>query len=770
MFKYFSFLLSIFFLLLSSLSIAQNTIEKAHIAFGNLEYHKALELYFQVLKNKKEQDKVYYPIAECYRKLGEYTQAESYYMLASKIENPNPESFFYLGMCQFSSKNKSAARNNFQKYIELVPGDQRGKKWLLSCQDSTEKILNNAGTLSVIRNVEELNSRFDDFAAIRFGQGVVFCSERDTSKGFVKISNPYTNRPFTDVYYADAFLNNEKTREHTYGEVILFHPELKSTLHDGPVQFAPNDTIIYFSRNVTEKGKPKKDKNGIIQTEILSMKYAKKSVGTNTYYKITPDKDPKYNPRKLEISGQEYSVLHPAINQRGDKLYFVSDMPGGFGKMDLYVSYLEGGIWSEPINLGSEINTEGDELFPWVDTDGILYFTSDGHTGLGGLDIYYTKSVKGKWLPIENIGAPINSSSDDFSYFVDSSRVFGYFSSNREGGKGLTDIYSFTKQSVEALVIVFDKNTGKGIENVNITSDCFSRNVFSTDFEGKTTLALPLERSCNYKLSSPLFSDSTIAISSKGYKIGNKLIFQIPIRLAPKVIRVKGKLMDDNQSMPMANTLVSLLSNCETGIQEGRTDAEGSFDFIVKANCQYLVKADVDGFFVSSTAFNTVGIQQDSTLSVQVFLSPLFDEQPSQLTDIKADQKNPYTQIIKKNGLNQLYTLEKIYFDNKSDKLDIKKSVDLKHLLDLLRSNLKYTITIRNHTDSKGDATFNKSLSNKRARAIVDYLIKNGIDGSRLTYEGLGESELLNSCQDGVECSEEEHRRNRRTEFKISLL
>jgi len=205
-------------------------------------------------------------------------------------------------------------------------------------------------------------------------------------------------------------------------------------------------------------------------------------------------------------------------------LFFSSDMPGGFGGMDLYMSEMENGRWGPPFNLGPQVNTEGNEVFPTTNASGKLHFSSDGHNGLGGLDVYYTQVLGVGVGTVVNVGFPINSTTDDF-HLIYKDNGFGYFTSNREGGQGGDDIYSFTKEAVEVDMYVFDKNTGLPISGAVVIDDCNGLPM-KTNAQGHVIGDLALEKCCNYVATMEGYETSTTSGCSKGFSSGAKLLLQ----------------------------------------------------------------------------------------------------------------------------------------------------------------------------------------------------------------------------------------------------
>jgi outer membrane protein OmpA-like peptidoglycan-associated protein len=395
------------------------------------------------------------------------------------------------------------------------------------------------------------------------------------------------------------------------------------------------------------------------------------------------------------------------------------------------------------------VNTEGDEVFPFVDKDGTLYFCSDGHTGLGGFDVYFSKATRGVWSEPENVGAPINSPYDDLSFIIHPNQKFGYFASNRDGGKGNTDLYYFSRLFVQAEVLVFDKVSGKGVENINLTCECLPKKTFTTTVDGKINVQLPLNRSCRFAIENEEFQGTGIEVSTKGFPIGSMLFAQVPLEISKLDFVAQGQVLDKETNLPMSGLKLSLLSSCNKAQLSGTSDASGNFEFKLEPNCCYVVQASAEGYFTSTANFCTKGLFKSATLNPKVTMSKLL--------------------MPKNMGLDtsSIFVMDNIYYDFGKATLNEKASTGLNKLLDLLNENPDYGVEITAHTDSRGTTTNNARLSTRRAKAVADYLIKKGVAPLRVTYRGAGETELVNGCSDGVNCSDDEHQLNRRTEFRV---
>lgn len=719
-------------------TLSGQSLAKANKYFRELNYQRAIGLYESILK-KGTQPEALFNLAESYRKVGNSQKAEYWYSQAILHPEATPEMYIYLGQMQLTNNNAFAARRNFEKYLTFSPNDARAKNLLQACADSTRQELLNAGLLYQVKPVEVINTENDDFSPAFHKRGFVFCTEQDTG-GAVLRRSAWTGRPFVKRYYTVVRLIDEDKMEFRFTKPEEFARELGSKWHDGSVVFSEDGKQIFATRNHVMRNKVSYSSSGVIHTKIIS---AQKS--GDVWDKID----------NVSFNNPEYSVMHPALTPDGSKMFFASDMAGGFGNMDLYVSYREGnGSWSAPVNLGPGINTEGDEAFPYVSSDNLLYFASDGHTGLGGLDIYYSRAVRGRWDPVTNLGAPLNSGKDDFGFAMDTTRKYGFISSNRDGGKGLADIYLFTRLSVDAELLVFRDDNGQGLDSVAVTCDCYPKKTFYTNVEGKLYVELPVNRTCNFKLNSPNFEPKDVAISTKDYAIGSQLFQQIPIETDKNLrFAVDGIVNNKDEGKIIDGVQLSLLSSCSQITQQATSNAEGKFFFNLEPHCCYVVKASKKGYFTATTNFCTKGLYLSDTLTAEINMPALMSIGGKSILDT-----------------NSVFVVDNIYHEYDRADIKIESSLGLQTLLTLLKNNTELAIEIRSHTDARGSENYNFSLSERRAKAIADYLISNGIAQSRLTYKGVGEGQLLNNCNDGVPCSEEQHLQNRRTEFRAIKL
>jgi outer membrane protein OmpA-like peptidoglycan-associated protein len=341
-------------------------------------------------------------------------------------------------------------------------------------------------------------------------------------------------------------------------------------------------------------------------------------------------------------------------------------MPGTLGQSDLFRVQINGeGKYGKPENLGPEINTEGRETFPFISTDNELYFASDGRPGLGGLDIYVAKiDANGGFYGMQNVGEPINSNQDDFAFFINSKNRNGFFTSNREGGKGYDDIYRF-------------------VENKKLI--------------------------CEQMLS--------------------------------------GIVTDLDSGKILVGAKMSLFDQNFKSLQVTQTDEKGYYSFPVLCGKSYYVRTEKEEYQT-----------KEGSVKTKIY---------SGTKDFPVVLEKRIKPIAVGTDLAKTLDIPIIYFD--LDKSFIRKDAtfELAKIVVVMQEFPEMKIEVRSHTDSRQTAKYNEKLSDKRAKATVAWLIKNGIDSVRIIGKGYGESQLVNHCTDGVKCTEEEHQANRRSEFII---
>jgi len=492
----------------------------------------------------------------------------------------------------------------------------------------------------------EFNTEFSDHSPSLDNNGnLVFSSSRGGGAVF-----DWDKMPFLDLY--SVGLNDDADTT-----AVLIEGDINTEVHESSAVFTKNGKVMYFTRNNFHN-----KKLGIDGTGITRLKLYRAKLVENEWTDV----------EELPFNSDEYSVAHPALDHDEEKLYFASDMPGSYGESDLYeVAINEDGTFGKPVNLGEYINTEGKETFPFVSKTGDLYFSSNGHIGLGGLDVFYSKVGQSVFSEPYNVGKPINSPSDDFSFIIDTETDEGFFSSNRSGSKGSDDIYSFIQTE-------------------------------------------PLEIKCGQY--------------------------------------IKGVIYDQETKEILPGAEVLLLDEYYQEINRVKADAEAKYTLFAECDKKVFVRAQKLRYIPNQTELelgNTEG--EIVELDIELLKTP------------------PNTRKVKSgDDLAKLLDMENVYFDLDKYKIRRDAEVELHKIIVLMRKYPNLNIEVRAHTDSRANDKYNMELSEKRAYETKKYLHKKGdIDDSRVSYKGYGETQLVNECGNGVNCDEEKHGMNRRSEFII---
>ncbi|MCX6321799.1 MAG: OmpA family protein [Bacteroidia bacterium] len=415
--------------------------ERAYSSFSAGEYFDAIDQFKNTYSKTKKTDKnsrteLVFMIAECYRMINDPKNAETWYKLAVKSSYSNPEAQYWLAESMKKNGKHQMAIDEFKKYKQIAPSDARADQEIRACELALEWLRNPEAYK--VDELKDLNSKESDFSPA-YGRDdfglIYFTSSRDDAAG--NKTHGVTGQSFTDIFESRI---DKKSKWSTPVPVEVINSEFE----EGTPSFSSDYKELYFTR--CEAGK--REKKGCI------IMYSKK-IG-----------DKWSDPKNIGILPDSVVAAHPSLSSDGSTLYFVSDIAGGFGKKDIWkiTKANGGGAWSKPVNLGPDINTPGDELFPYVREDGTLYFSSDGLIGMGGLDIFKAKpQPDGSWV-VQNMKPPVNSFADDFGITFENGNERGIFSSTRKG-KGNDDLYSFELPPLKFNVtgLVKDEKTGTAI-------------------------------------------------------------------------------------------------------------------------------------------------------------------------------------------------------------------------------------------------------------------------------------------------------------------
>jgi outer membrane protein OmpA-like peptidoglycan-associated protein/tetratricopeptide (TPR) repeat protein len=611
------------FFVFVSISISAQSIDTkgADKLVESHDYVQAVQDYQALIEKGNTDPYVMKQLGDCYYYMNNTVDAEKWYNQALNTKQ-DPETYYRYAQILKSNGKYAESNAQMKTFAALMPNDKRAKEFNDNPNYLTKLIGIKTGfTVSKI----SVNSDRSDFGAILHNDMLYFASARNESN---KIYG-WNNEPFLDIY------QSAYNADGTYADATPV-VDLNSKFHEGPVSVTKDGNVIYFS---SESFKDKL---------FISDKVQKLRFGQVNLFKATNENGKWVNTVALSFNSKSYSTGNPSIDKEGKTLYFASNMPGSIGGTDLWkVAVNDDGTFGIPENLGNSINTTGDENFPFITDDNILYFSSNGITGFGGLDIFSVDLNSGG-IP-KNVGQPINSAKDDFAFTFNKEKNIGYISSNRSG---IDHIYS-------AVPI------------------CYSQ----------------------------------IAAVVKNSKTADVLV----------------------------NSRVAVLDENKVVLDKQLSNDRGEVLFNVECQKGYTVEVYKDGFISNKTS---IAKTTSGMFTVEVSLEPV---------DVIVTE----IEII----------LSPIYFEFNKSSITKQSAEELDKLVYVMSQNEDLIIYAKSHTDSSGEDDYNMSLSERRANSTVKYIISKGISSERISGKGFGESELKVNC--GVDCTEDEHALNRRSEFII---
>ena len=432
----------------------QSKINAADKKYDNYAYVDAIKIYEKVTNKGYKSEDMFKKLGNAYYFNSDFQNAAKWYgELFAMNPNPEPEYFFRYAQSLKSTGDMAKANKLLEDFNAISKNDNRGKLYKEDV-NYMDQIKANSGRYQ-IENAG-INSRYSDYGSFVYNNKIYFASARDTGN-FTQRKHKWTGEYFTNIYNADL-----DPATGTTSKVNKFKSAINTKFHEASPVFTKDGKTVYFTRNNYIDGKKGKDENKVTLIKL---------------YKAELGKDNKWtNIMELPFNSNNYSTAHPALSPDEKTLYFASDMPGSLGESDLYkVSINSNGGYGPPENLGNTINTEGKETYPYLTSENEIYFASDGHPGLGGLDVFVANIDKnGKISNIQNVGADVNSPKDDFAYIIDPETRRGFFSSNKDGGQGSDDIYRFLETrrlrcTQELYGIISDAETGEALPGAKVT-------------------------------------------------------------------------------------------------------------------------------------------------------------------------------------------------------------------------------------------------------------------------------------------------------------
>ena len=506
------FLLTVLFSVLGNALIAQDRlINKADEKYSDYSFSPAIDIYKRVLDKGYTSADLLMKLGNSYYFNAEYKEASEIYkrLLSEYKEGIGPEYYFRYAQTLRSLGEYDLSKDVMAEFSQITSADVRANLYMAE-RDYLAEIEKNSGRYDIGKFA--FNSRYSDFAPSFYGEGLIFSSDRDTGN-LARYRHTWNSKDFLDLYKINA-------DSVSVNKVVKFGDDINTRYHESTSVFSKDGNTLYFTRNNLFDGKTVKDEKGVVRLKIFK---AVKENGVWTHIE------------ELPFNSESYSIAHPTLSPDEKILYFASDMPGSYGESDIFkVAINSDGTYGTPVNLGNIINTEARETFPYVTSENVLYFSSDGHPGLGGLDIFATKISNSQYIgTVLNVGKPVNSELDDFTFIINEETRNGYFASNRENGVGEDDIYSFVETEklefdcikpitgtvrdkisnevlVGATVKVIDENNEELASaitdsngNYSITIDCNKGNFVRATMQGY----VPSEEYLNISDSKPLIVD-----------------------------------------------------------------------------------------------------------------------------------------------------------------------------------------------------------------------------------------------------------------------
>ncbi|MCB0795537.1 MAG: OmpA family protein [Flavobacteriales bacterium] len=601
-------------LTLLAASCTMHHMEVADRSFERMAYQKATVHYERALRRSSDRNAML-KAAEAFGKQGRYENAAAMYARADEQQPLDGDhAAAYARVLNALGRKDEAAT-----FLGRATGDR-------DLVDGSEFMKDT--TLFQVQPVA-IPGLSAAFSAIPWENGIVLVGEKEGQGGQ---RNPWNGASFLDLYTA-------KLNDGHGSDVRPLSGTVNGRFHEGPAVCSSDGRTLLFTRSDYYKFRLQKDDGSVSHLKL---------------FRATKDDEGGWGDVSQFVHNHpDHSTGHPALSADGETLYFISDAPGGQGGTDIYLCERTGDRWSDPKPLGYGVNTDGNEMFPVVLGD-TLYFASDGHPGLGGLDVFLVDLSDPKGVP-ENLGYPINTVRDDFSFVPLQGGGTGFLSSDRSGSDR---IYTWTS--------------------------------------------------------------------------------------VPPMLVLEGSFTDDELGEPMPDVGVRLLELTTGKAVEALTAEDGTYRFELAQGKDYRVLGSKDGMFTESRELSTKDQRYSRTYTEDFQLERIVVDKP----------------II----------VENIYYDY--DRWDLRPSScsELDKLVRLFNDNPNLSFELSSHTDSRASELYNLVLSEARAKSAVDYLIRKGVAPERISAKGYGESKLVNRCRDGMECSEEDHQRNRRTEFKVTRI
>lgn len=698
---------------------AQQDLERVNDLFKKAYYADAIVLYEAALPANKSSKLIKNLADSYYHTFNLKASARWYSYLVSNYGDTLEEEFY------FKLHHSLKATGEYEE-AQTVLFDYYTK------EGNTAKLEELKKEVTYLENIKAIGDRFiiqnsflntvtSEFGAVQIGTDIWYTAthKKSTSKTY-----RWNNERYLDIYthHADKLMLGDSVSKPLAGAI-------NTRLHEGPFTISPDGQTLYFTRNNFKNGKRKTDDKKISNLKIYSA-----NLVNGEWKNIT----------ELPFNSDDFSNEHPSLSHDGSKLYFASDRPGGYGSFDIYEVTLQGdNDFSTPVNLGAVINTDKKEQFPFIASDNSLYFSSNGHAGFGLMDVFISESKNGTFQQPDNLGLPVNSGYDDFSYILNADVKTGYFASNRPSGKGSDDIYSFT--ITKDLVIEDCKQYITGIITERTTTLPLSEVTIQVlDAENNQVTSFTTKKDGAFEFESLCGTQYTLKAEKTGFEGNSRTI---------KTNKERNGIKDGS---------MDLYSLVEKEKAEALIIAQKLADEKLRAATLAAKKLEEQEKEKVRLALQQVEEKEQLQRTRLAEKAKTEKALAKKITDALASEK-----ALTKDKDRTVIKTEEIHFDYSLWYLRRESRERLQTVIDVMKKNPGMIIEIGTHTDIRGNGGYNKSLSQKRADSAKEFLVKNGIESGRVVSKGYGESQPIVECPVPADCTEEDHEWNRRCEFVV---
>jgi outer membrane protein OmpA-like peptidoglycan-associated protein/tetratricopeptide (TPR) repeat protein len=683
------------------------------------DYGKVAAIYEDLDQKGKADIGTMRSLALAYRKLGNAPAAEGAYRRLMTMSGRTADDLLnYADQLRANGKYNEALEQ-YALYAKERPDDRRAQGYLKGGNVFYRLKADSAS--ATVRKLP-LNSAEADLGACVMNNLLVFSSARGEGVGGHRTYS-WDAEPFLNLYTAE--LKGESAEN-----PLVMRQHVNSRYHDGTVSFDSLAQRLYFTRNNYFYGTVTKSERGELNLGIYFTDIVKGEYGQPEWGNIVP----------FEHNEPNSNYGHPCVSPDGRRLYFVSDRAGGEGGTDIWYCDNLGNQWGAPQNMGPKVNTPGNEMHPYMAANGTLYFASDGHPGLGGLDLFFTRIGSKGPGNVFNLGYPMSTRFNDHGLVLINDTT-GFFASDRPGGQGSDDLYGCTlrPQMIYLAGRVIDKATREPIEGATI---------LLKDEKGQHVKRVQLETEPGgrFRMEAEYHERYLLTATKNGYyqaelpiATNDDPLEDIVVEMVKYDYAAEGTVFNGETEQPLAGATVVLSDGQGQEVGRVTTDATGHYHFPLDRDSDYRLAAEKEGFFKQTARITTKG-KPSAIIYTDFRLYPL-----------KVDQ---------------VVRLDNIFYDYNKWNIRPDAAMELDKLVQTLEDNPTVRIELSSHTDCRGKDAYNLSLSEKRAKSAVEYLISKGISKTRLVSKGYGESKPTETCV-CEKCSEEQHQRNRRTEFKV---